>query len=150
CGAATLSWCREAAAFALALTAAGQAGATEWAAGGVLSARGEVISNPALSVPASDRAHRLSLGGDASLAARAEAWDATVSGGLTRHLSDDATLEKTDARAGLQAARRFETGSVNTGLSYLRDSTRASEAGETGIVLTRAQRDSYSAMLGGR
>jgi long-subunit fatty acid transport protein len=143
-----LSWCRELAA-ALALAAPLAANAQSLSASGEASSRLEAIANPLYSVPASDTALRLTARVQGTAALRTEASDATLSGQVARHFSDEERLDTTDGSLQLAWRRRFERDSLTASAGVLRDSTVFSELATTGILLTRTQRDSYTAALGG-
>lgn len=66
-------------------------------------------------------------------------------GGLNlRRYSRESELNATDVLLNLRGAQRYLTGRVGLGVDYVRDSTLVSELEETGLVLTRKQRDRFN------
>lgn len=141
-----MSWCREVSAALIALAAVPACGA-EWTLGVSGGTRLEAIGNPRLAVPEEGAATRLTLSGAAALRGRTEIAELSLDAELARHASDESSLDTTDGSLRLGGSRRFERGSASASLSYRRDSTQASELEETGVLVTRAQRDDYAAGL---
>jgi len=133
---------------ALLLAWAAQALAQETLARGSTSARLESIGNPRLTVPAGDRALRLTLGAEGSLAGRSDWWDATLSGGVARNFSEEAVLDTTDGFAALRLSRFFERDTLSASAQARRDSTQSSTGAPSGVVLSRTQRNTYSGGAG--
>lgn len=141
-----MSSCREAAALVLA-AAALSAHAADWTLSGSLGASAERLRNAELAVPSAPHARRLALSGELALRGRSELWDFALDGALTGNFSDEDRYDTTDGSLGLGLARRYERAEARARAAWRRDSTLASELETTGVLLARAQRDSYSAGL---
>lgn len=142
-----MSWCREAAACALAAAALnGQA--ADWTLGGSLGARLERLQNLELLVPPAPDAWRLVFPAELELRGRTELWSVDVAGSLSPKASDVERYENTDGSFDFSLARRLERGALQASAGWLRDSTLASELETTGVPVTYAQRDSYRADVG--
>lgn len=138
-----MSWCRELlAAAALAAALEGHGAELTW--GGSAAARLELLTNPSLTVPDSAGAWRFTQSVSADVRRSTEAWDAAADGALGINESNQQRLNTVDGSLGARFTRRFERGNAGLAAGLRRDSTQASEFQATGIVLTRAQRDSSS------
>jgi predicted porin len=132
---------------ALGLAAAG-ARAAEWTLGGGLGARAESIGNPSFAVPAGPSLLRLALALELTLAAKAEAWDAQLSGAATRYRANDSAFASGDGSLALRLARRFERDSLEASAEWRRIAPPPGAAPASGAVQTRFRRDELSAGAG--
>jgi hypothetical protein len=77
----------------------------------------------------------------AQLSARTETLSATAKAQVSvNRYSGDASLNNTDILLDAALKKRFERDKINLGASYVRDSTRASELTQTGVVQANRER----------
>lgn len=136
-----MSWCREAAALAACLTAA-SAAAAEWSLGGSGEGRVEHLSNPRFAAAPSP-VTRSSLSAGLGVAARAEAWDASLDARYRHYLEAEPDISDEESVAG-RATRRFERSTLALAGSWARGSTTANDADPAVLVATSVPRETWS------